>query len=76
MNRRMLLSGMLTLPVAACSQAYSDLPVATAGTGDRYTLGPGDSIKVSMNPMKDGTAMGNLKSVAKGTTAFTFGGAG
>jgi polysaccharide export outer membrane protein len=44
----MLLSGMLTLPVAACSQAYSDLPIATAGTGDRYTLGPGDSIKVAV----------------------------
>lgn len=39
---------MLALPVAACSNAYSDLPVATAGSADRYTLGPGDSVKVAV----------------------------
>ena len=39
---------MLALPVVACSDAYSDLPVATAGSTDRYTLGPGDSIKVAV----------------------------
>ena len=48
MNRRMLLSGVLALPVAACAGAYSDLPIATASATDRYTLGPGDSIKVSV----------------------------
>jgi len=47
-NRRMLITGMIALPVAACSNAYSDLPVATAGSTDRYTLGPGDSIKVAV----------------------------
>ena len=48
MNRRMLLSGMLALPLAACANGYSDLPIATAGSTDRYTLGPGDSIKVAV----------------------------
>lgn len=48
MNRRMLLSGMLALPLAACANSYSDLPIATAGSTDRYTLGPGDSIKVAV----------------------------
>ena len=44
----MLLSGVLALPVAACAGAYSDLPIATAGPADRYTLGPGDSIKIAV----------------------------
>ena len=48
MNRRTLLSGVLVLPVAACSSAYSDLPVASAGSTAGYTLGPGDSIKVAV----------------------------
>ncbi|HEY0624980.1 polysaccharide biosynthesis/export family protein [Sphingomonas sp.] len=48
MNRRTLLSGVLALPLAACSNSYSDLPIATAGSTDRYTLGPGDSIKVAV----------------------------
>ena len=40
MNRRTLLSGICALPMAACSSAYSDLPVASAGSTARYTLGP------------------------------------
>ena len=39
---------MLALPVAACSNSYSDLPIATAGSAERYTLGAGDSIKVAV----------------------------
>lgn len=48
MDRRTLLSGMLALPIAACSGSYSDLPVASAGSTARYTLGPGDSVKVAV----------------------------
>jgi polysaccharide biosynthesis/export protein len=48
-KHRALMIGCLVLPLmAACSQTYSNLPVASASTPDKYVLGPGDSIKVAV----------------------------
>lgn len=48
MNRRTLLLGLLALPLTACGASFSDLPLAKEGLADRYTLGPGDTIKVAV----------------------------
>ncbi len=43
-----MLLGLIALPVAGCTNAYSNLPVAAAAASDRYTLGPGDSVKIAV----------------------------
>lgn len=47
-NRRTMLIGLIALPVAGCTNAYSNLPVGNAAATDHYTLGPGDSVKIAV----------------------------
>lgn len=48
MRRRPVFTAALALALAGCASGFSNLPLADSQPLQRYTLGPGDSIKIAV----------------------------